>query len=224
MAKTLLTTILGTGLYAAVAIAGPIPADHELHHPAAETAPAMASPPVDAGMPIMPAMMESRRREMMERMGRGGDMTSQPARREPSIPSIRLQMMGRALSGHMAMEPDMMRTMMNREFFLDRIVELGLGDDQVAKLRAIRSACRQDNIRTGAEARIVRLELDDLLALDDWSVAAVEKLIRQQQKLEGDMQVRHLQAVAEARKVLTKEQLRRINDDRVYPAVEEPAH
>lgn len=225
MTKTLLTTILGIGLYAVVASAGPTATGHEGHQHDAEPAPTLSSPPPETGTPMMPGMIETMRNKMMmERMGRGGDMMPPDAGMEPPSPAVKLQMMSRALAGPMNMDPDMMRTMMDREFFLDRIDELGLSDDQVAKLRAIRSACRQDNIRTGAEAKIVRLELDDLLALDDWTPAAAEKLIRQQQKLEGDMQVRHLQAVAEARKVLTKEQLQRADDDRGYPAIEGPDH
>jgi Spy/CpxP family protein refolding chaperone len=225
MIRILLTTILSIALLVTTAGAAPTTTGHEGHQHDAEPAPAIGSAPPEAGMPMMPGMMETMRNKMMmERMGRGGDMMPPDAGMEPPSPAIKLQMMNRALSGSTTMEPEMMRTMMDREFFLDRIIELGLSDDQVAKLRAIRSACRQDNIRTGAEVRIVRLELDDLLALDDWSVAAAEKLIRQQQKLEGDMQVRHLQAVAEARKVLTKEQLRRLHDDGVYPAMEGMAH
>jgi Spy/CpxP family protein refolding chaperone len=223
--RNILLSLSLLGLFAAMAGAGPTATGHEGHQHEAEPAPALSSPQPETGTPMMPGMMETMRNKMMmERMGRGGDMMPPDAGMEPPSPAVKLQMMNRALAGPMNMDPDMMRTMMDREFFLDRIDELGLSDDQVAKLRAIRSACRQDNIRTGAEAKIVRLELDDLLALDDWTPAAAEKLIRQQQKLEGDMQVRHLQAVAEARKVLTKEQLRRIHDDRVYPAMESPVH
>lgn len=219
MRKIFLTTIVGLSLLglAAMAIAGPTATGHEGHQHDAEPAPVVSSPPPETGTPMMPGMMETMRNKMMmERMGRGGDMMPPDAGMEPPSPAIKLQMMNRVLAGPGSMDPDMMRTMMDREFFLDRIVELGLSDEQVTKLRAIRSACREDNIRTGAEARIVRLELDDLLALDDWTPAAAEKLIRQQQKFEGDMQVRHLQAVADARKVLTKEQLRRLREPGGY--------
>lgn len=212
------------GLLVTVADAGPTDVGQQDRAQSAEPESAVVSPPLETGTPMMPGMMESMRNKMMmERMGRSGNMLPPQAGMESSRAAMKLQMMSRGLAGPMAMDPDTIRPMMDREFFLDRIVELGLSDDQVTRLRAIRNACRQDNIRTGAEARIVRLELDDLLALDDWTPAAAEKLIRQQQKFEGDMQVRHLQAVAEARKVLTKEQLRRLRDDRVYPAMEGPA-
>ena len=98
---------------------------------------------------------------------------------------------------------------MGRMLFLDRAEALELTADQVAKLKAIHADCRRENIRQGAEVRIARLELKDLVAESNWIPAAAEKLVRRIKTLEGDMQVRHLRAWAEARKVLTAEQLRK---------------
>jgi Spy/CpxP family protein refolding chaperone len=95
--------------------------------------------------------------------------------------------------------------------FLDRAEELGLTPDQVAKLKAIHTDCRKETIRQGAEIGVARLELSALLGESDWIPAAAEKLVRRIKTLEGDVQVRHLRALAEARKVLTPEQLRMAN-------------
>lgn len=119
------------------------------------------------------------------------------------------------MSGMMAMEhgmtgmPPSMHQRMEHELFLDRVDALDLDADQVAKLKVIRSDCRKENIRKAADMKIARLELQDLLNETDWSLNTAEPLIRQIQTLEGDMLVRHLQAVADARKVLTAEQLQR---------------
>jgi Spy/CpxP family protein refolding chaperone len=107
-----------------------------------------------------------------------------------------------------------MQHRMGRMLFLDRAEALELTEDQVAKLKTIHADCRRENIRQEAEARIARLELKDLLDESNWIPAAAEKLIRKIKTLEGDLQVRHLRAVAEARKVLTPEQLRRADSDR----------
>jgi hypothetical protein len=40
-----------------------------------------------------------------------------------------------------------------------------------------------------------------------------ESLIRKVQTLEGDMRIRHLQAISDARKVLTAEQLEQVQTD-----------
>ena len=103
---------------------------------------------------------------------------------------------------------------MGRMLFLDRVEALQLTPDQVYRLKAIHADCRRENIRQGAEVKIARLELKDLLDETSWIPAAAEKLIRKIKTLEGDMQVRHLRAVAEARKILTAEQLRKADAGR----------
>lgn len=107
----------------------------------------------------------------------------------------------------------MMEQGMKHMFYLDRADELGLSADQVSKLKAIHVEGRKDNIRNAAEAKIVRLELSDLLSGDTWTLKDAEPLVHKVQKLEGDMQVRHLQAISVARKVLTAEQLQQARTD-----------
>ena len=120
--------------------------------------------------------------------------------------------------GMMGMKPGMMHQRMDHELFLDRVESLELTPDQVARLKTIRADCRKENIRTAAEVQIVRLDLKDLLNEADWTLETTEPLIRQIQTLEGDMLVRHLQAITGARKVLSAEQLQKAdsggdNDD-----------
>lgn len=114
-------------------------------------------------------------------------------------------MMGPGMSGMMGGMGHQMEHMV----FLDRSEELGLSAEQVGKLKAIHAECRKDNIRTAAEAKIVRLELAELLSGDSWQLMDAESLVRKLQTLEGDIQVRHLQALSDARKVLTAEQLKK---------------
>jgi len=201
MYQTFRTTIGILLLLGVIALSGANAAEQGEQHPDA-TAPA-------AGMEMMgkgggmPEMM-GKGMGMMPEMMMGGKPCMDPA-----SPSCRLHMMSGALSGRMPMDPGMMGHVMDREFFLDRADQLGLSAGQVEKLKALRNACRKDNIRTGAEARIVRLDLDELLSKDNWSVKEAEKLVRQMQTRDGDMLVRHLQAISDARKVLTAEQLRK---------------
>lgn len=200
MTKRFLKTAWIVFLVGSVLLNGAMAAEQrEEHHPEAGQGASAAATQAGAPGQTMPGMMEM--------MGQGM-MDTRPCM-YPSAPSARLHMMSEALSGRMSMDPGMMRHMMNQEFFLDRVDELELSADQVEKLRTIRSACRKENIRTGAEAKIVRLDLDDLLARDDWTIEAAEQLVRKQQKLEGDMLVRHLQALADARQVLTLDQLQK---------------
>lgn len=204
MYQTIRRTIGVALLLAIIALSGANAAEHDEHHPDTATpAPGMMEmmskgKGMGMGMPEM----------MMDRMG-GMEMMGGKPCMEPAAPSCQLQMMSSMLSGRMTMEPGMMGRMMDREFFLDRAEELGLSAAQVEKLQGLRNACRKENIRSGAELKILRLDLDELLSKENWSVKEAEKMIRQMQTLEGDIQVRHLQAIADARKVLTAEQLRK---------------
>ena len=113
----------------------------------------------------------------------------------------------------MPMQPGMMQHRMDRVFYLDRIDELGLSTEQVAELKTIRSECRGDNIRQAAEAKITRLELMEILEAPDWDLKQVEPLVRKSQQQETDMQIRHLKAMQDARKVLTAEQREKADSD-----------
>lgn len=122
-------------------------------------------------------------------------------------------MMGPGMMNHNMMRARMMNHQAGHLFFLDRAGELGLSSEQVDKLKTLQTECRKDNIRNVAELNIVRLELADLLATDNWSLQDTENLVRKAQKMEGDIQVRHLQALNAARKILTEEQLKQARAD-----------
>jgi len=198
----------------AVGAAWAAESEHAAHHPENASAPAGTESPAGGSNPSAPGMgmmpMQGQgMMDMMKMMGAEHGMMQHGSGMQGAPPAAGMRMMEDAMSGRMMMEPGKMRQMMDRAFYLDRVDELRLSAEQVAKLRSIQGACRRDNIRTGAEARIVRLDLDDLLSGNDWNLDAAEKLVRQQQKLEADMQVRHLQALAAARQVLTPDQLRK---------------
>jgi len=91
---------------------------------------------------------------------------------------------------------------------LNQADKLGLSDDQIGKLNALRLAERKDIIRKQAEANVARLELSDLVASDHWSVKDAEPLVHKLNTLEGDIHLRHLQALSDARNILTADQLK----------------
>lgn len=214
MNKTFVSVLGIVFLLTVATMTGATAAEHEEHHPAGEQGAAASTQDSSSSGQMMPRMME------MMGQGKGMMMKGMPCM-QPSSPSMKMHMMGEALSGSMMMDPGMMKRMMDREFFLDRVGELGLSPSQVADLKAIRADCRKDNIRNGAEVKIARLELDDLLGEDDWALAEAEKLIRRIEILEGDMKLRHLQAVKKAEKVLTADQLEKARSGAMSTQLEE---
>lgn len=210
MKKTLFTAILISLFLGVTVISGFSASEHEAHHPSGTNAPAtspaqgmMKQQGMDMGQ--MPCMADKSSGSMMSMMGQGmGGMKG----------TGMAGMMDTGMAGMMGTgNMGMMEKRMEHMFFLDRAEELGLSADQVSKLKAIHTECRRDNIRNAAEAKIARLELADLLSGDNWTLKDAETMVRKVQKLEGDMQVRHLQAISDARKVLTTDQLKQARSD-----------
>lgn len=112
-------------------------------------------------------------------------------------------MMRGGRDGHM-MDLDNMR----HGGMLSQAETLGLSDDQISKLSTLRLAERKDIIRKQAEANVASLDLSDLLASDNWTVKDAEPLVHKLNNLEGDIHLRHLQALNDARKILTADQLK----------------
>jgi len=198
--KRILFTAVLVSFFIGTSVVSGLAAEHEAHHPAGAQSTATTTTQVmgQQGMAQMPCMAEQAtgsKAQMMGMMGHGmGDMMG----------AGMSNMMGDGKMGMMGM----MEQRMAHMFYLDRADELGLSAEQLIKLKTLHFECRKDNIRNTAEAKIARLELADLLAADRWSLQDAEPLIRKVQKLEGDIQVRHLQAQNAARKVLTAEQLK----------------
>ena len=210
MKRILGTAILISLFLGATVLTSVAATDHEAHHPpgSQETAPTSSEKmkmPQGEGMGQMPCMAASTSDSKMPMMGMMGGKGMGG-------------MMGAGRSGMMGGEGmysmmhsgqmGMMAQGMGQMFYLDRADELGLSVEQVSKLKAIHVEGRKDNIRNAAETKISRLELAEVLAGDTWILKDAEPLVRQVQKLEGDIQVRHLQALSDARKVLTAEQLK----------------
>ena len=193
--KRIISTAMLTSLLLGGLVFSSDAAEMEHQHPGGE--PEMSN---DMHEMMMRKMMMQDQGMMAEKpYMRQGVTCPKPCMMDDMAPT-RHHMMGTGMGG-------MMPHRMDQLFFLDQVEQLDLTADQVSRLKAIRSECRKENIRKAAEAKITRLELQDLLSGDDWDLNAVEPLIRQQQTLEGDMLVRHLRARTDARKVLSAEQL-----------------
>lgn len=206
MKRVFCTAVLVSLFLGATVLTSFAASEHEAHHPAGAQTSATASSekmmrPQATGMGQMPCMAASASGSMAPMMGmRGGERMG--------------DMMGAGMSGMMHDgQMGMMKQRMGHMFLLDRVEELGLSSEQVSKLKAIHVECRKDNIRNAAETKIARLELSELLSGDTWTLEEAEPLVRMVHKLEGDIRVRHLQAVSDARKVLTAEQLKQAQTD-----------
>lgn len=218
--KTLLKKLfLAAILIGVTATVSQAAAEQEHQHPSAEAA-MTSSAKMDMMREQMSMMPDGGRRDVMPCMASGQPCpkpcrVGEPPARHHGMGDGMPGMHGMMGMGHdsLPMKPGMMQHRMDHMFFLDRIAELDLSREQVTRLKALRAACRKENIGLAAEAQVARLELHDLLSESDWSPDDAEPLVRRIQQLEGDMLLRHLRASAEARQVLSAEQLRRAATD-----------
>lgn len=92
-------------------------------------------------------------------------------------------------------------------FYLHCADELGLSEEQMKRLKAIRSEHEKSTIKMGANLEIMELELRDLLQQETPDRAAIDRKITALGELKTKMRKDQVHAHLEARSVLTKEQL-----------------
>ena len=90
--------------------------------------------------------------------------------------------------------------------------ELGLSNEQVSKLRALKSQTEKRIIRIKSDLEILELELQDLLQDNKVNVKAVDSKIEKIGELRTEMQKVHVHVRLDAQKVLTSEQLKKLHE------------
>ena len=90
--------------------------------------------------------------------------------------------------------------------------ELELTAEQVAKLEAIKTAFKKDDIQQRAKIDVAEIELDELLRAENVDMAKVKEKVKQIEALRSDARVRIIQAKVDAKKVLTSEQLKKVKE------------
>lgn len=97
-------------------------------------------------------------------------------------------------------------------FFITHREELDLSDSQVAQLKSIREQFRKISARLNADIETAHEELSDILKEDEIKVAEAEEKIKKLCTLEGELRIEFSRAIAEGKKVLTKEQLKKAKE------------
>lgn len=90
--------------------------------------------------------------------------------------------------------------------------ELDLSDVQRDKLQAIRDGLARKQIQTRADLAIARLDLTKLMRADAPSQSDVDAKVNTITRLQGDMMKASLAARIDARRVLTAEQRKKLED------------
>jgi Spy/CpxP family protein refolding chaperone len=97
-------------------------------------------------------------------------------------------------------------------FFIEHKEELGLSADQVSRLKAIREGFRKTAARLDADLETAYEQFHDLMQEDEIKPAEVETASRQIASLENERRIEFAKAIAEGRKVLSKDQLKKAKE------------
>jgi Spy/CpxP family protein refolding chaperone len=105
--------------------------------------------------------------------------------------------------GHRGPEKIMFRTM---GFIAKNQEALEISDEQMERLKDVCRDTRKQLIRTGAEIKVLSLDLKDLIEADTIDTAKADSLIDQKTQLENKNQKLLIQSLAEFKSVLSPEQ------------------
>jgi len=104
------------------------------------------------------------------------------------------------------MNHDRMQSMMTAENLKER---LGLSDDQVDKLKALRNTYLKETTTQGAKVRVAEIELNELLDAAKPDAAKVEKKVREMESLRSDLTLSRVRFLLKTGDFLTPEQFKK---------------
>lgn len=84
--------------------------------------------------------------------------------------------------------------------------ELGLTEEQMTKIKALKLKAKKEDIRLGADIAIIALDIDEAMHADTIDVAAVNALIDKKLALKKEEMQFFVNSYAEFKNILTKEQ------------------
>jgi Spy/CpxP family protein refolding chaperone len=92
------------------------------------------------------------------------------------------------------------------------LMSLNLDEQQKNALREIKSRMMKETIKSMADAKIVQIELMDLLSKEPVDMKAVEAKLNQLEKLRTEMHLSHIKAMEEMKAKLTPEQRKKFRE------------
>ncbi len=97
-------------------------------------------------------------------------------------------------------------------FFIEHKDDLGLSADQVSRLKAVREGFRKTAGRIDADLETAFEQFHDLVQEDEIKLAEVETASKKIESLENERRIEFAKAIAEGKKALSKDQLRKAKD------------
>ena len=90
--------------------------------------------------------------------------------------------------------------------------ELGISDDQLAKIKELKIALKKDLIQKEADIDLVKVDIRSALYEDEIDLAAANKLIDQKYETKKSKSKQVVSTLAQLKKILTKDQMDKLKD------------
>ena len=90
--------------------------------------------------------------------------------------------------------------------------ELGISDDQLAKIKELKIALKKDLIQKEADIDLVKVDIRSALYEDEINLEVVNKLIDQKYETKKSKSKQVVSTIAELKKILTKDQMDKLKD------------
>ncbi|HUV05173.1 MAG TPA: periplasmic heavy metal sensor [Armatimonadota bacterium] len=88
--------------------------------------------------------------------------------------------------------------------------ELGLSEDQMARIRDTHTNMRKQKVKLHSEIKLLKIDLQNLLMQDQVNMQEIEQKVREMSKLKADMHLAWIQAMQDMRNALTPDQRKQI--------------
>lgn len=92
--------------------------------------------------------------------------------------------------------------------------KIGLTDDQVVKLKAIHSGIIKKKIRFGADSKLARIELMEIMEVKDFDLEKANAAALKITDLKKDQRLEMLKSIKDVRAILTDDQFKKIKEFR----------
>lgn len=97
-------------------------------------------------------------------------------------------------------------------FYIEHKEDLGLSADQVNRLKAVREGFRKIAARIDIDLETAFEQFHDLIQEDEMKLAEVETASKKIESLENERRIEFAKAIAEGKKALSKDQLKKAKD------------
>ena len=107
------------------------------------------------------------------------------------------------------------RGMTRREHPLWRsLMSLGLDEKQMESIKEIKNRVMKDTIRKSADLEVARIDLKDIIHMDQVDMNAAEAMLKKIASLQTDIRLSHIKAMQEIKSKLTPEQRKKFKEMR----------